>query len=198
MKKGRRFDRENANIPAVEVTEAGEVVFVKPYDKCLGCAFLGNGCAGPNTLAMSLERWCEWCYDLKMLKGWTNLKVSDKSNVSLTTIDRVMAGTVSKDIMRSTCAAITGALVGQWGEMPCMICELKSSEVMYADTPETLKALAEKTEALAKLQATIDNMVEAWKEELRAVREENQRKIEYLLAENAMKDKLIAKLAGLD
>lgn len=198
MKKGRRFDRENANIPATEIAENGEVVFTNPYDKCLGCALLGNGCDGPNTMSMSLIRWCEWCYDLKMLRGWTNAKVSELSGVSLTTIDRVMAGTVSKDIMRSTCADITRTLIGSWGESPCALATATRSEVVYMDTPETLKALAEKTEALIQLQATIDKMLTAHAEEVRFIREDAQRKVDFLLAENGKKDRLIAKLAGLD
>ncbi len=198
MKKGRRFDRENATIPTTTVTDSGEVVFANAYDECLGCSFLGNGCDGPNTMSMSLQRWCEWCYDLKTLKGWTNAKVSEVSGVSQTTIDRVMAGTVSKDIMRSTCSDITRALVGSWGKSPCALTAAKQSETVYIDTPETLRALAEKTEELLQLYASIDRLREAHMEEVRIVREEAQRKVDFLLAENAKKDKLIAKLAGID
>lgn len=198
MKKGRRFDRENANIPSTTVTESGEIVFENAYDECLGCEFLGNGCDGPNTMSMSLLRWCQWCYDLKTIKGWTNAKVAEVSGVSQTTIDRVMAGTVSKDIMRSTCSDITRALIGSWGKYPCALTAAKQSEIIYMDTPETLKALADKSEALLQLQATIDKLREAHMEELRIVREEAQRKVDFLLAECAKKDKLIAKLAGLD
>lgn len=166
------------------------------YDRCLGCSYLGSGCDGPNTLSMSLERWCEWCHDLKTLRGWTNLELSEASGVSLTTVDRIMAGKASKDIYRSTCADITRALIGTWGQHPCSL-TASQEQPAYQDRPETLRELAEKREELAQLLETVDRLREAHTEEVRKVREEAQKKVDFLKDECAKKDKLIAKLVGM-
>lgn len=173
------------------IQEDGTTTYEHAYDRCLGCEHLGAGCDGPNTLSMSLSRWCEWCHDLKVLKGLTNADVAELSGVSQTTVDRVMAGQVPKDIMRSTCADITRVLIGSWGQWPC------SLAAEPVDNPSTLKELEEKRAELYELRRSLDKMRESHIEEIRMIREEAQRKVDFLRGECEKKDKLIAKLAGL-
>lgn len=91
----------------------------KPYNKCIACPNLGKRCDGPNFLAMSGERWVEWCKLRKDYLGWSNQNLSDLSGISKPTIDRILAGH-GGDIRNSTMEAITKALVnGSWGQFPC-------------------------------------------------------------------------------
>lgn len=157
------------------------------YDRCLRCDYLGVKCDGPNTLAMTLDRWCEWCRSLKDLRGLTNAEIAEESGVSLTTVDRVMAGKASKDIMRNTAADINRALVGSEGKWPCAM-------AFEAETPATIRELELKTAELNGLRKTLQEIHASYKEELDAVRKEAQAKIDYLKLENERKDKIIDRL----
>lgn len=91
----------------------------KPYNACLDCANLGKICDGPNFLAMSIERWVEWCRMRKAYLGWTAQQLADKSGVALGSIERIFSGR-TKDPLLSTVQLITKALVnGTWGQYPC-------------------------------------------------------------------------------
>ena len=153
----------------------------KPYNLCLNCVHIGKNCDGPNFLAMTTERWCEWCHLRKDYLGWTNAHVADLSGVSKISVDRIMSGNV-KDLRNTTMQAVTKALVnGTWGQYPCATAALSEKEPVYIDNP----ALVAKCE---QLQADIAT-----------VRDESQRKINFLLGQvkfkeeqMAAKDKLIA------
>ncbi|MBQ7908470.1 MAG: hypothetical protein IJ311_03120 [Elusimicrobiaceae bacterium] len=91
----------------------------KPYNKCIACPNLGVRCDGPNFLAMSGERWVEWCKIRKDYLKWSNQYLSDISGISKPTVDRILSGH-GGDIRNSTMEAITKALVnGTWGQFPC-------------------------------------------------------------------------------
>lgn len=92
----------------------------KPYDKCIVCEHLGVCCDGPNFLAMTLERWCEWCRLRKEYLGLTNEKVAEEANISKVSVTRIMSLSGIKDIHLSTMQAVTRVLVGgTWGQYPC-------------------------------------------------------------------------------
>lgn len=91
----------------------------KPYNKCISCKNLGVRCDGPNFLAMSGDRWAEWCKLRKDYLGWSNQNLSDLSGISKPTVDRILAGHAG-DVRYSTMEAVTKALVnGTWGQFPC-------------------------------------------------------------------------------
>ena len=100
----------------------------KPYNMCLDCRYIGKSCDGPNFLAMSMERWSEWCRLRKEYLGWTNAHIAEVSEISKASVDRALGGS-SKDIRISTMAAITRVLVnGTWGQYPCtMAAELEAT-----------------------------------------------------------------------
>lgn len=179
------------------------------YDICLRCADLGVKCDGPNTLAMTLDRWCEWCKSLKDMRGLTNAQIADLSGVSLATVDRIMSGKSPKDIKRNTAADINRILVGSAGQWPC-------SKAVEGDIRTTIKELELKSEELEGLRRTLEEIHtsynreldqvresyrkelgevrEAWQTELETVRKEAQAKVDYLKLENERKDKVIDRL----
>lgn len=162
----------------------------KPYNRCLNCNHIGQICDGPNFLAMSIERWCEWCRLRKEYLGLTNARVAELSGVSKISVDRVMSGNI-KDLRITTMQAITKALVnGTWGQYPCAMAAIAEKE--YIDNPELVSRCD-------RLQAALDSIAAEHREEMAAIRADDQRKIDFLRdqvkfkeAQMAAKDKLLS------
>lgn len=110
-----------------------ETIALKPYNKCIRCEHLGVKCDGPNVIAMSKERFCEWCRQLKDEKGWSNATLAEASGLSKATIDKIMAnratGLNGETISTITCALIYGHACpeGNWGRNPCAMVAPDSS-----------------------------------------------------------------------
>jgi len=71
------------------------------YARCLSCKYLDVGCSGSRTASMTLERWASFIKSIKEKHGFTNERISEISGVSLSTVEHIMKGKVSKDIMWS-------------------------------------------------------------------------------------------------
>lgn len=156
---------------------------LKPYNKCLSCPHRSTRCDGPRTSAMELRRWCEFMRDMKELNGLTNLEIAEKSGVSEKTIERLMALNADRDIMRETARLIENAIIGSSNQHPCY---LAFEEQAPATEEKLSKALTDLERAIADnedYRKALDNIHVSYNEELRQVREEAQRKIEYLLRE---------------
>lgn len=160
-----------------------ETLEEKPYNICISCPKIGQTCDGPNFLAMSVDRWCEWCRYRKEFLGWRNSTIAEKSGVSRMSIDRIMAGD-AKDIRITTMQAVTKALVnGSWGQAPCVLVTETEKEIQV-DNPVIVAQCQH-------LQNTLDTLTAEYKEERAAFREEAQRKIDFLREQIAIKDKHI-------
>lgn len=160
-----------------------ETLEEKPYNICISCPRIGQTCDGPNFLAMSVERWCEWCHLRRDYLNWKNQNVADKANVSRMSVDRIMAGDV-KDLRITTMQAVTKALVnGSWGQSPCVLVTETEKEI-YVDNPVIVAQCQQ-------LQNTLDAIAEENKAELASVREEAQEKIAFLKEQITIKDKQI-------
>ena len=160
-----------------------ETLEEKPYNICVSCTRLGETCDGPNFLAMSVDRWCEWCHLRRDFLKWKNQTIADKSGISKISVDRIMAGDV-KDLRITTMQAVTRALVdGVWGHAPCVLVTETEKEI-YVDNPVIIAQCQH-------LQNTIDSLSANYETELAAVRAEAQQKIDFLLDQIAIKDKQI-------
>ena len=144
----------------------------KPYYKCVSCEHLGIICDGPNFLTMSPEEWCEWSRARKEYLGWTNAYVTEGTDISQSSVERVMAGNAN-DLRRTTMQAVTKRLInGSWGENPCALAALsREGSLTYVDNPVLV-------ERCIQLEKTLDNTLV-----------ENQRKIDYLQREIAFLQK---------
>ena len=155
----------------------------KPYNICVSCPKIGQTCDGPNFLAMSVDRWCEWCRLRRDHLKWKNQLVADKAGVSKVSVDRIMNGD-SKDLRITTMQAVTKALVnGVWGQSPCVLVTETDKEI-YVDNPVIVAQCQH-------LQNTLDALSEEYKKELAFIREEAQKKIDFLRDQIAIKDKQI-------
>lgn len=160
-----------------------ETLEEKPHNVCISCPKIGQTCDGPNFLAMTVERWCEWCKLRRDFLGWKNQKVADEARVSKISVDRIMAGDV-KDLRISTMQAVTRALVnGSWGQSPCVLVSGTDKDA-YADNP-VLVAQCQ------NLQNTLDELAESHKKDLDFIKTEAQRKIDFLTHQLEIKDRQI-------
>lgn len=166
-----------------------ETLEEKPYNICISCSKLGQSCDGPNFLAMSVERWCEWCHLRRDFLQWKNQTIADKAGVSKVSIDRIMAGDV-KDLRITTMQAVTKALVnGSWGQSPCVLVTESEKEI-YVDNPVIIAQCQ-------NLQNTLDTLTAEYGTELAYVREEAQKKIAFLRDQISIKDRHIELLHSL-
>ena len=160
-----------------------ETLEEKPYNICISCPKIGQTCDGPNFLAMSVERWCEWCRLRRDFLGWKNHTVADKAGVSKMSVDRIMTGDV-KDLRITTMQAVTRALVnGSWGQSPCVLVAETEKEISV-DNPVIVAQCQH-------LQNTLDALTEDHKKDLAFIREEAQKKIDFLREQITIKDKQI-------
>lgn len=154
------------------------------YDRCLNCEYLGVDCDGPNTLAMTLEIWAEWCGRLRKIRDLTLQEVADQAEVSIKTVSSIMSGHPPKDIKRYTAAAITRVLVGSAGQWPCPLALLE-------DMPDDVKRLDDQQREIAELKSTLAGIHDSYTAEIEKIRSEAQRKIDFLTKEIGRKNQLI-------
>ena len=166
-----------------------ETLEEKPYNICISCPKLGQTCDGPNFLAMSIDRFCEWCRLRRDYLGWKNQLVADKACVSKISVDRIMAGD-SKDLRITTMQAVAKALVnGVWGQSPCVLVTETEKEI-YVDNPVIVAQCQH-------LQNTLDTLSAEYKNEIAAIREEDRKKIDFLMKQVEIKDRHIELLHNI-
>lgn len=111
----------------------------KPYYRCLSCARFRNSCGGIPTRDMDLENWCEYMRDVKELARLTNAYIAKTSEVSMKTIERIMAINIEQDIMRATARRIERVVIGPVGDHTCYL----DHDHTAADTISQLRAEVE-------------------------------------------------------
>lgn len=93
----------------------------KPYYRCLTCARFRKICGGIPTRDMDLQNWCEYLRDVKDITHLTNAKIADDADVSVKTIERIMAINIDQDIRRATARRIELAIIGPVVDHTCYL-----------------------------------------------------------------------------
>ena len=91
----------------------------KPYYRCLSCARFRNSCGGRPTRDMDLKNWCEYMRDVKDHFRLTNAYIAKEADVSIKTIERIMAINIEQDIMRAIARKIELVVIGPVGVHTC-------------------------------------------------------------------------------
>ena len=91
----------------------------KPYFRCLSCPRFRKSCGGRPTRDYDLQTWCEYMRDVKELARLTNAYVAKEAEVSIKTIERIMAINIEQDIMRATARRIELVVIGPVGDHTC-------------------------------------------------------------------------------
>ena len=93
----------------------------KPYYRCLSCARFRKTCGGIPTRDMDLQNWCEYMRDVKDLARLTNAYIAKEADVSIKTIERIMAINCEQDIMRAIARRIELVVIGPVGDHTCYL-----------------------------------------------------------------------------
>lgn len=91
----------------------------KPYYKCLSCPLFRQSCAGLPTRDMSQQEWCEYMRDVKDTFHLKNAYISKEADVSIKTVENIMALNYEKDILRATARRIELVVIGSVAELRC-------------------------------------------------------------------------------
>ena len=100
----------------------------KPYFRCLSCPRFRRVCGGIPTRGMDLQELCEYMRDVKEITHLTNAYIAQEADVSVKTIERIMAINCDQDIMRATARRIELVVVGAVGKHYCEIDDSAAAE----------------------------------------------------------------------
>lgn len=148
------------------------------YEKCIACNRIGETCV-PNLMRLPFHDLMEWCNNRQKHLGWTNYVLAYKSNVPLSTINRIKSGDFL-DCKYSTIRNIVITLVGgTTDEWPCnaqVEKELQQAEELGQQAAMLTAIEAEN----AELKNQIAAMVAQHRADVRAIREEYLDQITFL------------------
>lgn len=91
----------------------------KPYYRCLSCPRFRKKCGGRPTRDYDLQTWCEYMRDVSDIFYLPNAYIAKEADVSIKTIERIMAINIEQDIMRATARRIEQVVLGPVGEHTC-------------------------------------------------------------------------------
>lgn len=84
----------------------------KPYYRCLSCSKFRKACGGIPTRDLDLQNWCEYMRDVKEIARLTNAYIAKEADVSVKTVESIMAANREQDIMRAIARRIELVVVG--------------------------------------------------------------------------------------
>lgn len=177
----------------------------KPYNRCLICEYRKEKrCDGPRTSAMSFPRWCEFMRLMKDANHLTNAQIAERSDVSIKTIERIMAGKLDQDIYRDTARRIENVIIGSSNQYPCYLAFEEEHPNNDARLNEALRDLERALAANEASRRDLDGIHASYQQiraedrekiaYLRAQVERLQRENDNLWAENNRKSKLVDRL----
>lgn len=112
----------------------------KPYYRCLSCPRFRKLCGGRPTRDMDLQNWCEYMRDVKDTFRLTNAYIAQEAEVSVKTIENIMALNREQDIMRATARRIELVVIGPVRDH---LCDLDYDKNATAEAISRLRAEVE-------------------------------------------------------
>jgi DNA-binding transcriptional MerR regulator len=152
----------------------------KSYNRCLSCPHRTVRCNGPRTSDLPLDRWCEYMRDMKQVNKLTNAYISEKSGVSLKTIERIMALNSEQDIMRDTARRLESVIIGSERAYPCYLAFQEENMPGHQQLNDVRQELEHALVENSGYKTALENIHASYKSELETVRAEAQEKIDYL------------------
>lgn len=153
------------------------------YEKCIGCPDVGTICNGPNMLTLPIEGVREMVKRRKNTIKLTNEKLSEKSGIPITTINRFLSPSVTTDFKYTTVSDIVKAVIGygqegsySFNENPC---PATSSEIRQQNEETAAKLAAAQAEC-ARLQAALEESNRKRRDQRTEIKQDDQRKIDHL------------------
>ena len=156
----------------------------KPYYKCLVCSHFSEKRCGIPLSRLPLEDWCICIRVVKDAKHLTNAYVAEKADVSIKTIEKIVALNCDQDIRRDTARRIEDAVFGE----PCdIVCYLEIANSVPEASERLNTAMIDLERALSDnedIRKAMDNVQISHAAEMQAIRDDDQKKIDYLREQN--------------
>lgn len=156
----------------------------KPYYKCLVCSHFSEKRCGIPLSRLPLEDWCICIRVVKDAKHLTNAYVAEKADVSIKTIEKIVALNCDQDIRRDTARRIEDAVFGD----PCdIVCYLEIANSVPEASERLNTAMIDLERALSDnedIRKAMDNVQISHAAEMQAIRDDDQKKIDYLREQN--------------
>lgn len=156
----------------------------KPYYKCLVCSHFSEKRCGIPLSRLPLSDWCICIRVVKEAKHLTNAYVAEKADVSIKTIEKIVALNCDQDIRRDTARRIEDAVFGE----PCdIVCYLEIADSVPEASERLNTAMIDLERALSAnedIRKAMDNVQISHAAEMQAIRDEDQKKIDYLREQN--------------
>lgn len=179
---------ENVNsvyLPEENIVVSFAVTADKPFNKCFECKSFRNGCSGPNLSVMSIARVCEFLQSVRVFLNNSYQDITDGTGISLATVKRTLTGKIG-DPSFFTISSISSYLLGDPnGKYPCAIPNVTSDLANEARLNEALKELERVISDNLDHRKALDNIHTSYNAEMELIRAEAQRKIDFLLDQNA-------------
>lgn len=170
-------------IPEDDIVVSFEVTADKPFNKCFECRSFRNGCSGPNLSVMGIERACEFLQLARIFLDYSYQEVADGTELSLATVKRTLMGKVS-DPSFFTISAISMFLLGDPnGKYPCAIPNMLSNHDNDIKLNNALIDLERAMNDNKDYRQALDNIHASYNAEMQLIRDEAQKKIDFLLSE---------------
>ena len=156
----------------------------KPYYKCLVCSHFSEKRCGIPLSRLPLEDWCICIRVVKDAKHLTNAYVAETADVSIKTIEKIVALNCDQDIRRDTARRIEDAVFGE----PCdIVCYLEIADSVPEASERLNAAMIDLERALSDnedIRKAMDNVQISHAAEMQAIRDDEQKKIDYLREQN--------------
>lgn len=153
------------------------------FEKCLTCGRIGESCV-PNLMLLPFKDLMLWCQKRQKHLGWTNQTLADKSEVPIGTISRIKAGEYA-DCKYSTIKHLLITLIGgTTDEFSCteqVARELEQKEQLEVQAAKLTVCELEN----ARMKDIILHVDEQHRADVRMIRAEYQKQIDFLLEEIA-------------
>ena len=156
----------------------------KPYYKCLVCSHFTEKRCGIPLSRLPLADWCICIRVVKEAKHLTNAYVAEKADVSIKTIEKIVALNCDQDIRRDTARRIEDAV---FGEPFGIVCYLEMADSVPEASERLNTAMIDLERALSDnedIRKAMDNVQLTHAAEMQAIRDEEQKKIDYLREQN--------------
>lgn len=153
------------------------------YDKCIGCPDVGTLCNGPNMLTLPIEGVREMVKRRKNTLKLTNEKLSEKSGIAITTINRFLSPSVAADFKYTTVSDIVKAVIGygqdgySFTKNPCPATTAEIRQKNEEAAAQLEAAMAECEQLREELEAANQKR----REQRTEIKQEDQKKIDHLL-----------------
>ena len=129
----------------------------KPYYRCLSCAKFRKACGGIPTRDLDLQNWCEYMRDVKEFAHLTNAFIAEKADVSIKTVERIMAINCDADIRRATARRIEQVIIGPVTKYFCDM-DYDSSDAT-SKIAELLSRIEELQQKVTRYEKIIDKYI---------------------------------------